>query len=163
MQLFRLRGLGPSRCTRQPHGTGPKHQERNLAHDSARHPNPRTPQTVKPIREQIFKRLTPAQHRLRHLRGHRLAKAPAAPVLLTRALPRGLAPRGFSVNICRFVYIFFFFFLTTSMWEESWEGYEQSRPPNPDLWEAHHCFGCHGPRSMTVVIVCTRSVVCPLE
>lgn len=110
MQLFRLRGLGPSRCTRQPRGTGPKHQERNLANDSAWHPNPRTPQTVKLIREQIFKRLTPAQHRLRHLRGHRLAKAPAAPVLLTRALPRGLAPHGFSVNICRFVYIFFFFF-----------------------------------------------------
>lgn len=57
----------------------------------------------------------------------------------------------------------FFFFLTTSMWEESWEGYEQSRPPNPDLREARHSFGSHGPRSMTVVIVCTRSVVCPLE
>lgn len=49
------------------------------------------------------------------------------------------------------------------MWEESWEGYEQSRPPNPDLREARHSFGSHGPRSMTVVIVCTRSVVCPLE
>lgn len=136
----------------------PKHQERNLSNDSPWRRNPCKPQTVKPTREQTFKRpntclaLSPPPAR------PPLVKAPGAhchcpshaDLPTGSSTPRVLREYGM---IC----LNLFFFLTTPMWEESWEEYEHLRFCNTDLREACRKF----PRSVTVVIVCKHSVLTP--